>query len=306
MSRFPYSDDNKRYHTYAYFLKHHKGGRLVRVPLDGGFTCPNRDGKQGIGGCAFCSGRGSGDQIAALPSLEEQYRAGVEKVCHKWPEARYVPYFQAFSGTYAPTDTLRARYDRALALPDAAGLVIGTRADCIDEATADLLAEYAEKTDLTVELGLQTIHDATLKAMNRGETFEQFCIGFDRLKKRGICTWVHLINGLPGESLDDMRETARAVGKMQPDGVKIHALHVLKGTKLAQMAFPLLTREQYITVTCDQLELLPMTTVIGRLTGDGPAQDVIGPEWTKRKREVLNGIDQELARRDSWQGKKYK
>lgn len=306
MSRFPYSDDNKRYHTYAYFLKHQKGGRLVRVPLDGGFTCPNRDGKRGIGGCAYCSGRGSGDQIAALPSLEEQYRAGMEKVRGKWPNARYIPYFQAFSGTYAPADVLRARYDRALALPDAAGLVIGTRADCIDEPTADLLAQYAQKTDLTVELGLQTIHDLTLKTMNRGETFEQFCIGFDRLKKRGICTWVHLINGLPGESLDDMRETARVVGKMQPDGVKIHALHVLKGTKLAQMDFLLLTREQYITVTCDQLELLPMTTVIGRLTGDGPAQDVIGPAWTKHKRMVLNGIDQELARRDSWQGKNFK
>lgn len=305
MSGFPYSDDNKRYYTYAYFLKHRKGGRVVRVPLDGGFTCPNRDGKLGIGGCAFCSGRGSGDQIAALPSLEEQYRAGIEKVQGKWKNARYQPYFQAFSGTYAPVETLREQYDRALALPGAAGLVIGTRADCIDERTADLLAEYAQKTDLTVELGLQTVHDRTLQAMSRCETFDQFCKGYDRLKKRGICTWVHLINGLPGESLDDMRESAHVLGHMYPDGVKIHALHVLKGTKLAQMDFPLLTREEYVEVTCDQLERLPMTTVIGRLTGDGPAQDVLGPMWTKRKREVLNAIDQELARRDSWQGKKF-
>ena len=168
-----------------------------------------------------------------------------------------------------------------------------------------MLAEYAEKTDLTVELGLQTVHDRTLQAMNRCETFDQFCKGYERLKKRGICTWVHLINGLPGESLDDMRESAHVLGHMYPDGVKIHALHVLKGTRLAQIDFPLLTREEYVAVTCDQLERLPMTAVIGRLTGDGPAQDVLGPEWTKRKREVLNAIDQELARRDSWQGKKF-
>ena len=141
--------------------------------------------------------------------------------------------------------------------------------------------------------------------MNRCETFDQFCSGYERLKKRGICTWVHLINGLPGESLDDMRESARVLGKMRPDGVKIHALHVLKGTKLAQMDLQWLTREAYVKVTCDQLESLPPETVIGRLTGDGPAQDVIGPAWTKRKREVLNAIDQELARRDSWQGKKF-
>ena len=197
------------------------------------------------------------------------------------------------------------RYDRALALPGAAALAVATRADCISEDIADLLAEYAARTDLTVELGLQTIHDRTLRAMNRCETFDQFCSGYERLKKRGICTWVHLINGLPGESLDDMRESARVLGKMRPDGVKIHALHVLKGTKLAQMDLQWLTREAYVKVTCDQLESLPPETVIGRLTGDGPAQDVIGPAWTKRKREVLNAIDQELARRDSWQGKRF-
>ena len=305
MTPFPYSSDNKRYHTYAYFLKRRYGVRTARVPLDGGFTCPNRDGTLGVGGCAFCSGRGSGDQIAALPSLEQQYAAGIEKLRGKWPDARYIPYFQAFSGTYAAAAVLRARYDRALALPGAAGLAVATRADCISEDIADLLAEYAARTDLTVELGLQTIHDRTLRAMNRCETFDQFCSGYERLKKRGICTWVHLINGLPGESLDDMRESARVLGKMRPDGVKIHALHVLKGTKLAQMDLQWLTREAYVKVTCEQLESLPPETVIGRLTGDGPAQDVIGPAWTKRKREVLNAIDQELARRDSWQGKRF-
>ena len=182
---------------------------------------------------------------------------------------------------------------------------IGTRPDCLGDDVLDLLDRLNRIKPVWVELGLQTIHDRTLRAMNRCETFDQFCSGYERLKKRGICTWVHLINGLPGESLDDMRESARVLGKMRPDGVKIHALHVLKGTKLAQMDLQWLTREAYVKVTCDQLESLPPETVIGRLTGDGPAQDVIGPAWTKRKREVLNAIDQELARRDSWQGKRF-
>ena len=171
MTPFPYSSDNKRYHTYAYFLKRRYGVRTARVPLDGGFTCPNRDGTLGVGGCAFCSGRGSGDQIAALPSLEQQYAAGIEKLRGKWPDARYIPYFQAFSGTYAAAAVLRARYDRALALPGAAALAVATRADCISEDIADLLAEYAARTDLTVELGLQTIMTARWRAMNRCETF---------------------------------------------------------------------------------------------------------------------------------------
>ncbi|MGN1007374.1 MAG: TIGR01212 family radical SAM protein, partial [Butyricicoccus sp.] len=172
MNPFLYSSDNKRYHTYAYALKRKYGGRVARVPLDAGFTCPNHDGTKGVGGCAFCSARGSGDQVAA-GGLAAQYEAGIRKL-GKWPDARYIPYLQAFSNTYASVERLKAVYEEALRLPGVVGLAIATRADCIDAERADLLADYAAKTDLTVELGLQTIHDRTNAALNRVEGFAEF------------------------------------------------------------------------------------------------------------------------------------
>ena len=302
---FPFSDDNRRYHAYSYALKHRYGGRVARVPLDGGFTCPNRDGTKGAGGCAFCSGRGSGDQIPdGLTGLAAQYAAGIETL-KKWPDARYIPYFQSFSGTYAPVSRLRTLYDGALALPGAVGLAVATRADCVTEEIADLLAEYAVRTDLTVELGLQTARDDTNAALNRCETFAEFSAGFARLKARGIPVWVHLINGLPGETRADMVDSARTVAALGADGVKLHALHVLRGTPLAAHPPVFQTMEDYVQTVCDQLEVLPPRTVIGRLTGDGPADALLGPGWTRRKRAVLNAIDRELARRNSWQGRKW-
>lgn len=306
---FVFSQDNKRYHTYAYALKQRYGGRVARIPLDAGFTCPNRDGTKGTGGCAFCSGRGSGDQIAALPSLRAQYDAGCAKLAKKWRDARYIPYFQAFSGTYAPIERLRAVYAEACALPGAVGLAIATRADCISEEVADLLGAFAARTDLTVELGLQTAHAQTAARMNRCETPAEFLTGYRRLRARGIAVWVHLINGLPGDSLEDMRDSARFVAALRPQGVKIHLLHILRDTPLAAQwqagAVPVMTREAYVSVVCDQLALLPPETVIGRLTGDGAAQDLLAPLWSRRKREALNAIDQLLVRRDSWQGKRW-
>lgn len=304
---FPFSDGNKRYHTYAYALRQRFGGRVARVPLDGGFTCPNRDGAKGTGGCAFCSGRGSGDQIAALPSLRAQYDAGRAKLAAKWPGARYIPYFQAFSGTYAPAARLRALYAEALALPGAVGLAVATRADCVTEEAAALLGGIAARTHLTVELGLQTASDSTAQRMNRCETRQAFLEGLYRLHAHGVPAWVHLINGLPGETAEDMRDSARFIAGLPVQGVKIHLLHVLRGTPLAAAyaagGFETMAREDYVSVVCDQLELLPPGMVIGRLTGDGPAGDLLAPLWSRRKREALNAIDQELARRDSWQGK---
>lgn len=301
MNPFPYSSDNKRYHTYAYHLKQKYGGRVARVPLDAGFTCPNRDGIKGVGGCAFCSARGSGDQVMA-GSLAEQYAAGIEKLS-KWPDARYIPYLQAFSNTYAPAERLKAVYDEGLALPDAVGLVIATRADCIDKERADLLADYAQKTDLTVELGLQTIHDRTNEALNRGEGFAEFQRAVQLLRERSITVWAHLIDGLPGETREMMVDSARMLGQLGVQGVKIHLMHYLRGTALAPMHHLAMTREDYVQTVCDQLEVLPAEMVIGRLTGDGLAELLLAPLWSRRKREVLNAIDQELARRDSWQSK---
>ena len=306
---FPFSDDNKRYYTYAYFLKHRYGGRVARIPLDGGFSCPNRDGTKGTGGCAFCSGRGSGDQIPALPSLRAQYAAGRAKLAEKWPEARYIPYFQAFSGTYAPIDRLRSVYQEALALPDAVGFAVATRADCVTEEAADLLAEIARQTDLTVELGLQAASDETARRVNRCEARAEFLDGFARLRVRGIPVWVHLINGLPGETPADMRASAQFVAGLGAQGIKIHLLHVLHGTPLAlkfmEGRLSVLSREEYVSVVCDQLELLPPSVVVGRLTGDGAAAELLAPLWSSRKREVLNAIDRELTRRNSFQGKRY-
>lgn len=308
-NQFPFSEDNKRYHTYAYFLKHRYGGRVARIPLDGGFSCPNRDGTKGVGGCAFCSGRGSGDQIPAMPLLRVQYDAGCAKLAEKWPDARYIPYLQAFSGTYAPIDHLRFVYQEAMALPGAVGLAVATRADCITGAAADLLAEIAHQTDLTVELGLQTASDETARLVNRCETRSEFLEGFARLQARNISVWVHLINGLPGETPADMCASAQFVAGLGAQGIKIHLLHVLRGTLFAseymEGRLPVLSREEYVAVVCDQLELLPPSVVVGRLTGDGAAAELLAPLWSRRKREVLNAIDRELARRNSFQGKRY-
>lgn len=303
MNPFPYSSDNKRYHTYAYFLRQKYGGRVARVPLDAGFTCPNRDGTKGVGGCTFCSARGSGDQVAA-GDLAAQYAAGIEKLS-KWQDARYIPYLQAFSNTYAPVERLRQVYDAALCLPNAVGLAIATRSDCIDEECADLLASYAAKTDLTVELGLQTIHDRTNAALNRAEGFTEFRQAVRLLRARGITVWAHLIDGLPGETREMMVQSARTLGQMDVQGVKIHLMHYLRGTALAPLHPLAMTREDYVGVVCDQLEVLPASMVIGRLTGDGPAELLLAPLWSRRKREVLNAIDQELAHRGSFQGSRF-
>lgn len=304
MNPFAYSADNKRYHTYAYFLKQKYGCRAARVPLDAGFTCPNRDGTKGVGGCAFCAARGSGEQVAGAPGdLAAQYENGIRKLS-KWPDARYIPYLQAFSGTYAPAERLRAVYDAALALPGAAGLAVATRADCIDEERAALLSDYAQRTDLTVELGLQTVHNRTSRAMNRGETFADFTRAVRLLRARGVTVWAHLIDGLPGETREMMAESARVLGQMDVQGVKIHALYYQRGAALAPRYREAMAREDYVQTVCDQLEVLPGRMVVGRLTGDGPAETLLAPLWSRRKREVLNAIDRELARRDSFQGKR--
>ncbi len=311
MDLFPYSDTNKRYHTYAYFLKQRYGGRVAKITLDGGFTCPNIDGTLDTGGCTFCSARGSGEFAGnRTSSIGQQFAQVVEKLSEKWNTPRYIAYFQPFTNTYGPVAQLRAVYEEALSLPGVVGLAIATRPDCLPPAVLDLLEELAQKTDLTVELGLQTIWEQTSRRIHRHHSYKDFLQGFQALTKRGIPVCVHLINGLPGETSVQMVESARQVGSLRPQFVKLHLLHVLKNTQLAEEyaagAFPLLTREAYVSIVCDQLEVLPPETVIQRLTGDGKASDLIGPIWSIAKMQVMNEIDKELVRRNSWQGKKYK
>jgi len=306
ISPFRYSDTNKRYYTYDYFLKQKFGGKCVKIMLDCGFTCPNIDGSKGVGGCTYCSGRGSGDFAeSAQLSVAEQFSAVRERMYRKWDGAHCIAYFQAHTNTYAPLPRLKQLYEEALAQPDVVGLNIATRADCISDETAEYLRELSMRTFLTVELGLQSVYDETAKRINRCHTYEEFLRGYEKL--RGINVCIHIINGLPGEDRERMLATAEEVGRLHPQSVKIHLLHVLRGTKLAEEyergAFSVLSLEEYTDIVCSQLERLPEDMVIGRITGDGAASDLIAPLWSLKKFVCMNEIDKELVRRDSYQGK---
>lgn len=309
---FPYSDSNKRYYSYDYYLKQTFGGKCAKIPLDAGFTCPNIDGTCGVGGCTYCSGRGSGDfaESPTLP-LSEQYRITREKLGQKWSTERCIPYFQAHTNTYAPLPVLREKYEEALSFPGVVGMNIGTRADAIEEDTAQYLSEISERTVLTVELGLQSSNDDTARRINRGHDFEAFLEGYERLRRAGgkIRIGVHIILGLPGEDDETMLETVRAVARLRPDEVKLHLLHVIKGTALAKEyergEYCPLERERYISLAAKALCLLPKGTVIGRLTGDGMLETLLAPMWSVRKTTVLNDIDKYLYENDLWQGKYY-
>ena len=278
--------------------------------MNAGFSCPNRDGTCGSGGCTFCSGQQSGD-FGGDPSLPipEQFAQMQAVFAKKWPEALFIAYFQAGTSTYAPLPVLREKFETALALPGVVGLSIATRADCLPPPVLDYLTNLARRTDLTVELGLQTVHDQTARQINRGHNYAAFLAGYRALTDRGIPVCVHLINGLPGETGEMMRQSVRQVAALRPFAVKLHLLHLLQGTALAAQyraaPFPLLEKEEYVRLICDQLELLPPQTVIQRLTGDGDRRALIGPLWSVRKREVLNAIDWELSRRDTVQGARF-
>lgn len=309
---FPLADTHKRYNTYDAWLKSTFGGKCAKIPLDAGFTCPNVDGRCGVGGCIYCSGRGSGDFAeSSIVPLREQYDRQRECLAKKWPTERCIPYFQARTNTYAPADVLRPIFESTLTWPGVVGMNIATRADCLPEDTVALLGELSEKTVLTVELGLQTTHDHTAAAINRGHTYADFLEGYTRLRTGApkALTCIHLIMGLPDETEADMLETVRRVADLKPDQVKIHLLHVLRGTALGDLyekgKYTPMEREAYISVVVKALELLPPETVVARVTGDGAAADLLAPLWSRRKREVLNGIDRALAALDTWQGRLY-
>lgn len=306
---FANSDTNKRYYTYDYYLRRTFGGKCLKAALDIGCTCPNIDGTHGTGGCIYCSGRGSGDFAPApLASVTAQIEAGKRQLAAKWQSDRVIPYFQAHSNTYGDLDRLRAAYFEAIAYPGTVGVSIATRADCLGDAVLALLAEVAAKMRLTVELGLQSASDATAARINRGHDFAAFCAGFAALRRivptAEIC--IHIINGLPGETRADMLATADAVAALHPDQVKIHSLHVLRGTALAAAYargdYAPISLEDYVSVTAEQLTRLPPDIVIARVTGDGDRDALLAPAWSLRKREVLAALDRYLYAHDLWQG----
>ena len=309
MNRFEFSDDNKRYHTYNYYLKHRFGQKVFKVPLNVDLGCPNRDGTKGVGGCIFCSEKMSGD-FAGNPwdDIETQFNQIRAKMHNKWQEGLYIPYFQAGSNTYSDVETLKRMYETALSFENVVGLSIATRADCITEEIADLLQDISKRTYLTVELGLQSVHDETARLCNRCHSYEDFLKGFEMLKSREINVCVHIINGLPFESREMMIETAETVGRLGIHSIKIHLLHILKGTRLGEMYengdFEALEMEDYVDIVCEQLERLPEDVIIQRVTGDGAKDDLIAPLWSLKKFCVMNEIDKKMARENLCQGDK--
>ena len=303
---FRYSFDNKRYHTLNYHLRTTFGEKIYKAVIDAGFTCPNIDGRCGVGGCAYCyNGAGEFTHGATL-TITEQLRAESERISKKRDNAKLIAYFQAHTNTYAPIEVLREKYSEALAFLDVAGLSIATRPDCVDEDIAKLLAELSRKTYLTVELGLQTAHDESARLFNRGYDYGVFLDAYKLLKSKGIRVCVHIINGLQGETKDMMLETAKLTGKLSHDAVKIHLLHIVKGTGYEKLynegKIVPLTKEEYTDIVCSQLRFIPEKTVIERITGDGGRDTLIAPKWSLDKISVLGGIDKEMAQRNIYQG----
>lgn len=300
--------NDKRYHTFDYEMKKIFGEKAIKLSIDGGFTCPNRDGTIGLEGCIFCSERGSGDFTSHWSkSITQQINEQKEFMSRKWKSNTYIAYFQNYTNTYDTVENLRKKYYEALSCKHIKSLAIATRPDCINDEILGLLEEINKKTTLWIELGLQTTNDKSANFLRRGYNTEQFEKCFKLLKDKNIPTVVHLIFGIPGESKKDMLNSVKYISHLNPWGVKIHMLHVLKNTVLASFyednQFKLLSSEEYVELVCDSLELFSPDTVIHRLTGDGKKSDLIEPRWTLNKLKILSDIDKELKLRDSFQGK---
>ena len=304
---FKYSYNNKRYHTLDYFYKNKFNSKVFKISLNAGFTCPNIDGTKGYGGCIYCSNLGSGEFAGDKDKdLVTQFNDVKKIMENKWPNGKYIGYFQAHTNTYAPVNILKQKYETILALDNVIGLSIATRPDSITEECMDYLEKLSKRTYLTIELGLQTIHEETSNFINRCHSLECFLSCVKELRKRNINVVVHIINGLPYETKDMMIETVKFLNDLDIQGIKIHMLSILKNTKLEKIynerPFHILTKEEYVNIVCDELEYLREDIVINRITGDPKVEDLIEPNWLVKKFTVLNEIDKEMKRRDSYQG----
>lgn len=304
---FKYTLDNKRYHTLNYYYQNKFNSKVFKISLNAGFSCPNIDGKVGTGGCIYCSKIGSGEYAGDInDDLITQFN-NIKDILHKkWPNGKYIGYFQAHTNTYAPINILKEKFETILKLDNVIGLSIATRPDSISEECYEYLNELNKKTFLTVELGLQTIHESTSKLINRCHTLECFNECVKRLRSYNINVVVHIINGLPYETKDMMIETVKYLNNLDIQGIKIHMLSILKKTKLELMyeekPFHMLTKEEYIDIVCDQLEYLRPEIVINRITADPKIDDLVEPDWLIKKFCVLNDIDKELLKRNTYQG----
>ena len=302
--------DKLRYYSFNQFFKEKFGERVQKFTLDAGFGCPNRDGTRGWGGCIYCDRFGSGSGARErYPDIKSQALAGIGSIKKRYQAHKFIPYFQSFSNTYAPVEKLRSLYEEVTHLPGVVGLAIGTRPDCIHEEELDLLTSYTPHLMVWLELGLQSVHDETLRMINRGHTYREFLDGYQLARKYPFLICLHVIIGLPGESREYILDTAREVALLKPDGIKIHSLYINRDTVLEKMyrekKFTLLEQKKFVDLTCDFLELLSPNVIIQRLTGDPNPKELVAPEWTLRKNQTLQLIQKEMVRRNSWQGKKY-
>ena len=301
---------DKRYHSLNYFLREKFGEKVFKIALDAGFSCPNRDGTISSGGCLFCSERGSGDFAGNRKfSITKQFEDIKEMMSKKWKTGKYIAYFQAYTNTYASVEVLREKYEEAILEDGTVALAIATRPDCLDDAVLDLIEEYSNRVYTWVELGLQTCNDESAKIINRGYDLLKFEEAIKGLNKRNIDVVVHTIFGLPGENKEDMLKTIDYVAQKNIKGIKMHLLHLLEHTPMAQLykqeKLKFLEEAEYIDIICKSITMLPPDMVIHRLTGDAPRELLIGPMWSLKKWEVLNAIDNKLKELDLYQGKNF-
>lgn len=301
-----FNDTDKRYNQYSAYLKNKFGAKVYKITLDAGFSCPNRDGTISTGGCVFCDDGGSFSQAHSnLLSVEEQVEEGIKTLSARFKAKKFMSYFQAYSNTYKPVNELEKIYNSSLSNPDVIGLSIGTRPDCVDDEKLNLIASYKDDYYTWVEYGLQSVHDKTLKRINRGHDFDCFLRAYEKTKEKGINVCAHVILGL-WESHDEIMKTAQMLSDLKVDGVKLHMLCALENTKLAELygkgEIDFMSEEDYVQTICDFLEYLPSDTTIHRLAGNGLKKNLLAPKWLGKKLDCLNKIDRELISRNSFQG----
>ncbi len=305
---FDWRSAGLRYYSYRYFLKNRYGHRVQRVSIDAGFTCPNVDGTVAFGGCTFCDNRSfSPSRRQPKFTITEQINDGINRLKRRYKCEHFTAYFQPATNTYAPVEKLRQMYDEALSHPDIVAMSVGTRPDCVPDDVLDLLQEFAQRTDLTVEYGMQTMHDKSLDWMNRGHHHDAMVEAMERSHGRGFEICAHIMLGLPGESHEDMLATAHEVVRLGLDAVKIHNLYAVENTPLADQVrsgqVKLMERDDYVSTLVDFLELLPQNIIVERISGDSPDNYFIGPAWCLDKPMVLKAVEAEFSHRGTWQGK---
>ena len=304
-----FNNTDKRYNQFSAYLKNRFGAKVYKITIDAGFSCPNRDGTISKGGCIFCDDSGSFSQAHSNSlSIENQVVEGVKTLSGRFKAQKFMSYFQAYTNTYRPVNELEKIYSASLNHPDVVGISIGTRPDCVDEDKLNLISDISKDYYTWLEYGLQSTHDKTLLRINRGHDYDCFLRAYEKTKEKGINVCVHVIFGL-WETRDEILQTAQRLANLGIDGIKIHMLCALKGTKLAQMyennEIDFMSEDEYVNLCCDFLELLPKTTAIHRLAGNGFRKTLIAPRWLGAKLDCLNKIDREFLKRDTYQGAKF-